>query len=100
MMGYSISVKAQEDLENIWSYTFRKWSKAQADRYLSLIFEEIEYLANNPESGRDFGHVKAHYRSSKVKSRVVFFRYSNDMKGIEVVRILHQNMDLENGLND
>jgi len=43
MMGYRISVKAREDLENIWRYTFENWSQEQADRYLNLIFDEIEY---------------------------------------------------------
>jgi toxin ParE1/3/4 len=100
MMGYRISVKAREDLENIWRYTFENWSQEQADRYVNLIFDEIEYLATNPESGRDFGHVREHYRSSKVKSHVVFYKHTDVMQEIEIIRILHQRMDLENRLND
>lgn len=100
MMGYKISVKAREDLENIWRYTFEHWSQEQADRYLSLIFDEMEYLAEHPESGRDFGHVRENYRSSKVKSHLIFYRHYDDSKEIEVIRILHQRMDIENRLND
>jgi plasmid stabilization system protein ParE len=39
-----LSRKAEEDLEEIWLYTLEKWSKEQADRYLNLIFDEIEFL--------------------------------------------------------
>lgn len=44
-MNYKLSVKASEDIENIWLYTFESWSQGQADRYINLIFDEIEYLA-------------------------------------------------------
>lgn len=30
-MKYKISNKAQNDIENIWLYTFETWSKEQAD---------------------------------------------------------------------
>jgi len=41
-MSYRISVKASEDIKNIWLYTFENWSQEQADRYVNLIFDEIE----------------------------------------------------------
>lgn len=53
-MTYKISVKASEDIENVWLYTFENWSLEQADRYVNLIFDEIEYLSENPTSGKDF----------------------------------------------
>jgi len=49
MMRYKISIEAQNDLENIWLYTFENWSTEQADRYYDLILDEIEYLAKNSE---------------------------------------------------
>ena len=100
MKGYRISVKAREDLESIWQYTFENWSQEKADRYVNLIFDEIKYLAEHPESGRDLGHVRAHYRSSKVKSHVVFYKHTDELQEIEIIRILHQRMDLKNRLND
>ena len=51
-MGYKLSVKASNDIENIWLYTFEKWSLEQADRYINLIIDEIEYLSYNPNSGK------------------------------------------------
>ena len=89
---------AIEDLEEIWLYTFQNWSIEQADRYHDLIYKEIEFLAVNPKSGRDLNHVLKGYRSSKVKSHFIFYKYSSFE--IEIIRILHEYMDIPNRLSD
>ena len=96
---YRISEKAIEDIEKIWIYTFENWSVEQADRYYNLIIDEIEFVAENFMSGKSMDFIKRGYRASKVKSHLIFFRKAEDDK-IEVIRILHQVMDLENRLND
>ena len=99
-MIYKISVKATEDIENIWLYTFENWSLEQADRYVNLIFDEIEYLAENPKSGKDYNHIRKNYRCSKVKSHIVFYRIVEKQTEIEIIRVLHQQMDIENRLKE
>lgn len=98
-MNYIISAKAYEDIENIWLYTFENWSQEQADRYVNLIFDEIEYLAKNPKSGKDFSHIRKNYRCGKVKSHLIFYRNIEKINRIEIIRVLHQQMDIENRLN-
>src|SRR5687768_8697318 len=95
---YVISKKAVSDLEEIWLYTVEKWSVGQADRYYSLIFDEINYICKNSDSGKAMEHVRKGYRASKVKSHLIFYKISNDT--IEIVRILHERMDIENRLKD
>lgn len=99
-MKYKISKRATEDLKNIWLYTVETWSQEQANRYLNLIFDEIEYLANNPTAGRDFSAMRKNYRCSKVKSHLIFFRNNETQNEIEIIRVLHQQMDIESRLND
>ncbi len=99
-MSYKISVKASEDIENIWLYTFEHWSLEQADRYVNLIFDEIEYLADHPNSGKDLNYIRKDYRCSRVKSHIIFYRLIDKQRGIEIIRVLHQRMDMENRLND
>lgn len=99
-MNYKISVKAAEDIENIWLYTFENWSLEQADRYINLIFDEIEYLSNNPNAGKDTSYIRKNYRCSKVKSHLIFYRLIDKQGNIEVIRVLHQRMDIANRLND
>ena len=95
MAKYRLTNEAIKDLDDIWAYTYEKWSIYQADRYYNLIIDEIEYIASNPLLGRSMDHIKEGYRLSKVKSHLVFYKISLD-KTIEIVRILHQKMDVEN----
>jgi toxin ParE1/3/4 len=39
MSGYRLTIKAVEDLTEIWNYTFEVWSDSQADRYYELLVE-------------------------------------------------------------
>jgi toxin ParE1/3/4 len=98
MSEYIISGKALDDINNIWIYTAENWSIEQADRYYNLIFDEIEYIADNFEMARDFGAIRKNYKCSKVKSHLVFFKKTKSNE-IEVVRILHEKMDIGNQLN-
>jgi toxin ParE1/3/4 len=99
-MSYKISVQASKDIENIWLYTVENWSLEQADRYVNLIFDEIEFLAKRPNYGKDFNHIRKNYRCSKVKSHIIFYRLIDNQKHIEIIRVLHQKMDIENRLNE
>lgn len=99
MPQYIISEKALEDINNIWIYTAEHWSVEQADRYYNLIIDEIEYVAQKFEMARDLGTVRKLYRYSKIKSHLIFFRMDKN-KEIEVVRVLHEKMDVENRLSE
>ncbi len=100
MIAYKISKEATKDLENIWLYTFETWSIQQADRYYNLIINEIEFLATNPTSGKECGHIREGYFRSKVKSHFIFYRINKKKNQLEIMRILHQQMDIESRLND
>ena len=95
MTKYSLTNEAVRDLEEIWFYTFEKWSVEQADRYYYLILDEIEFIASKPLLGKSIDHIKQGYRSSIVKSHVVFYKVQDDGT-VLIVRILHQSMDIEN----
>lgn len=99
-MKYKISKEAALDLENIWLYTFETWSEEQADRYYSLLLDEIEEVAKRPKSGRDQGHIRKGYLRTRVKSHFIFYKVNSKEDQIEIIRILHQRMDIEARLND
>lgn len=94
---YRISEQAIDDLNDIWVYTFHKWSKEQADRYYNLIIEEIEFVAENYTIGKSAQQTRKNYRYTKIKSHLIFYRkIENDI--VEIVRILHQRMDIRKHL--
>jgi toxin ParE1/3/4 len=99
-MKYKISKAANRDIENIWLYTIKKWSIEQADRYFNLIMDEIEYLAKYPKSGKDFSTVRKGYFRSQIKSHFIFYKINSKNEEIEIIRILHQRMDIKIRLNE
>ena len=99
-MKYKISIEAKNDIEKIWLYTFENWSIEQADRYFDLIMDEIEYIAENPASGKDFSDVRKGYLRTRIKSHFIFYKENKKLNEVEIIRILHQRMDIENRLND
>ncbi|KPE53016.1 type II toxin-antitoxin system RelE/ParE family toxin [Chryseobacterium indologenes] len=99
-MNYKISKEALKDLEKIWLYTFENWSMEQADYYFNLIMNEIEYLTRNPMSGKDYGKVRKGYFRSRVKSHFIFYKINLKDEEIEIIRILHQQMDISARLDE
>lgn len=99
MAEHIISEKAIEDLNNIWIYTAENWSVGLANRYYNLIVDEIEYVSENFETAKDFGTVRKNYKYSKVMSHLVFYKKTENSE-MEVVRILHERMDIENRINE
>jgi len=97
MSDYIISEKALEDINKIWIFTAENWSIEHADRYYNLILDEIEYISHNFEMARDFGSIIKFYRYSKMKSHLIFFK-KNKYNEIEVIRVLHERMDIESRL--
>lgn len=95
---FVFSKQAVIDLEEIWLYTVDKWSVEQADRYYLLIIEEVNYICKNIHSGKSFEEVRPGYRASKVKSHLIFYRIVNNT--VEIIRILHERMDIKTHLTE
>jgi toxin ParE1/3/4 len=49
------------------------------------------------ETGKDIGKVKLGYRQAKIKSHLIIYKKADD-DIIEIVRVLHQMMDIPNRL--
>ncbi|MBU4538150.1 MAG: type II toxin-antitoxin system RelE/ParE family toxin [Weeksellaceae bacterium] len=99
-MEYKISNEAANDLEKIWLYTVDIWSTEQADHYLNLIMDEIEYIAEHPKSGKDYHEIRKGYFRTRVKSHFIFYKINLKKAEVEIIRILHQQMDVESRLDD
>ncbi|WP_315055291.1 type II toxin-antitoxin system RelE/ParE family toxin [Chryseobacterium indoltheticum] len=99
-MKYKISKEALNDLKKIWLYTSETWSKEQADYYFDLMINEIEHLSVNPKSGKDYSEIRKGYFRSRVKSHFIFYRINIKNEEIEIIRILHQQMDISSRLDE
>lgn len=99
MANYKLTNKAVDDLTNIWNYTFDKWSEVQANRYYNLIIESCHNIANNPKIGKHYDGITRELFGLKTNKHIIFYRTLSDSP-IEITRILHEQMDLKNKLNE
>jgi toxin ParE1/3/4 len=64
-----------------------------------LIIGEIEFIADNFLTGKSAEQTRKNYRVTKVKSHLIYYKKMEN--GIvEIVRILHQRMDIKNRLKE
>jgi toxin ParE1/3/4 len=88
----NLTDSAQTDLEQIADYTLANWGKKQTDCYLGLIEEAFYGLLDNPYLGKSREDIKAGYCSLLVEKHLIFYRVSAE--GIEIMRVLHCQMDV------
>jgi plasmid stabilization system protein ParE len=68
----------------------RTWDAAQADRYLTVLDDYCQRLADTPALGRACDHIRPGLLRAEQAGHVVFFR--REVTGILVCRVLHQRM--------
>ena len=100
MTGVIISREAAADLENIFLYKIGKWSQQQADKYHRQLIEAIKQLALNPYLGNDVGYILKGYYRLKAQSHLVFYMIDEISNNIMIIRILHNQMDVQARLKD
>jgi toxin ParE1/3/4 len=99
MPGYKLTKKAVKDLSDIWNYTIDTWSEKQADKYYQLLLDGMTEIVENPAIGRNYNGIANHLCGFKAGRHIIFYRILNE-DFVEITRILHQQMDLKNRVND
>lgn len=97
MTSFVLSPAAPADIANIWDYTAERWGEAQAERYVLAIRDACQQLATGTKSSRTTDDIRVGYRKAPIGSHVLFFRLT-DAGTLNIVRVLHQRMDLHEHL--
>jgi toxin ParE1/3/4 len=92
MSGFILSPAAKTDIDQIWDYTTDNWTIEQADRYVAQILQACFSISSDGCEGRRIPEVKRDYFKLAVGSHFVIFRIVDGVP--DVVRILHQRMDI------
>tara|TARA_R110000744_G_scaffold97251_1_gene187952 strand:- start:17 stop:316 length:300 start_codon:yes stop_codon:yes gene_type:complete len=87
--------EAIDDLNNIWFYTFETWSETQADKYYAMIKMVCNGIAENPNVGKKYDGINRNLLGIKSGKHIIFYQIVNPER-IEIIRILHEVMDLKN----
>ena len=85
--------KAEQDLEDIFIYSFRQFGEAKAEKYIQGLNEAFSKIAKSPELGRKCDEISPNLQALFVVSHVVFYK----VKGakLTIIRVLHQSMDFQ-----
>ncbi|KGL62757.1 type II toxin-antitoxin system RelE/ParE family toxin [Polaribacter sp. Hel1_85] len=99
MFKISFRQKANEDLNNIWNYTYENWSEIQADKYYATIKFACLEIGKNPDLGKVYNGINRNLLGLKSEKHIIFYS-STSKNEIEIIRILHERMDLKNRLTE
>jgi toxin ParE1/3/4 len=97
MTSFILTRKAKADLSSIGRYTQREWGKEQRNQYLMQLDQTFYTLAQNSLIGRSCEHIRQGYRAYSMGKHIIFYRYY-DSNTIQIVRILHERMNVERHL--
>lgn len=97
MLKVVLRQEAINDLNNIWDYTFKKWSEKQADKYYAAIKLAFNGIGEHPSIGKEYFEVNKNLFGFNVGKHIIFYHLVSNNR-IEIIRILHQRMDLKNRL--
>jgi toxin ParE1/3/4 len=99
MAKYFLTNKAVEDLSKIWQYTYEVWSENQADKYYELLTSSFQEIVQNPGLGKNYDEIDKSIFGLHIGKHIVFYRIAK-ARDIEILRILHQRMDLKNKIDE
>ena len=85
----NISENAQDDLENIYLYSFNSWGELQANLYVKALNQAILMLIENPYIGKVAEDINKAFRYFPANKHIVF--YSILESELRILRILHES---------
>ncbi|AFY32245.1 type II toxin-antitoxin system RelE/ParE family toxin [Calothrix sp. PCC 7507] len=88
---YFVSPQAAQDLQEIHDYLFAK-NPDTANKFLDMIAQKFDILANFPNMGRRRDELSPSLRSFPVDDYLIF--YSSIEGGVEVARVVSGYRDL------
>ena len=98
MPTFRLSAKSIEDLKSIGRFTLKSWGREQRNIYLSKLDDSFHRLADQPHLGSARDDILKGYRFYHVGRHMIFYRQTST--NIEIIRILHDRMDVETHLRN
>ncbi len=97
MANVILRQEAIDDLNAIWQYTLNEWSESQADKYYSTIKFHCLQIGKNPKLGKEYPEIAENLFGLNSGKHIIFYQILEE-SDVEIIRILHERMDLINRL--
>ena len=99
MANVILRQEAINDLNDIWAYTLEEWSEKQADKYYGTLKFACTKIGNDPKLGKKYDGISSNLLGVKTAKHIIFYQIISEEE-IEVIRILHERMDLKIRIKD
>ncbi len=86
--------EAINDLTEIWNYTAETWTETQADKYYETLKLACMDISQNPKRGRAYFEISKNLFGYRINRHIIFYQCVTSEE-VEVIRILHERMDLK-----
>lgn len=97
MNNLFLTPRAEEDLKEIFEYSFFRWGLLQAEKYQDDLYDGFNVILQNKEIGKIYLNGKRSYRKLHINRHLIFYRtYSTKFL---MVRILHDRMEIKKHFN-
>jgi toxin ParE1/3/4 len=93
--SFRLSPLAENDMEDVWTYSARQWSLEQAEAYTRELLGAFSDLASGRRTGTPIV-ARRNYLRLLVGSHAVFYQATETK--IDIIRVLHQSMDVRRHL--
>ena len=94
MQNFRITAKAKLDLKKIAIFTQNKWGRKQRNKYLKLMDDCFNSLADTPLMGVNCDYIETGYLKFPQGSHLIFYKEGVSVN-IDIIRILHKSMDIK-----
>ncbi len=88
---YELAPIAENDMEDVFGYSFDAYGMDQAARYFSELEDIFDMLKDNPAMEKARNEIREGLRSFVHKQHIIYYRILKDY--IRIVRVLHVSRD-------
>ncbi len=99
MAKFLFTEAAIQDLTSIWEYTTSEWSNDQAEKYYQIILSGCNKIAQKPLLGKEYFEIPAGLYGQHISRHIIFYLLV-DNSTVQIVRILHDSMDIKSKFHD
>jgi len=99
MSTFTLTRRAKTDLKSIAKFTEKRWGREQRYIYIKQFDDTFHVLSDTPEIGNNCDYIKENYQKFPQGSHIIFYRKTS-LKNIQIIRILHKNMDVLSKFGD
>ena len=98
LRSLDFSSRADQDLNNIFNYTFHHWGEKRAVQYSEELISSMSLLREFPNMGRDRSDIQEQLRSLAIAHHIVLYRVFTER--VFVSRVIHQRENAAKALDE